>query len=311
MRNAKARQQLEDLVAKLREWETSVPRRAQNFHSARHTLEAEVRKSLTFWSLLFLGDEVVERHRDRVERLETIAAPLAELIRKAEGLETDVARLALDVRIEDDGLAQWLAGRCREWEVTLGRLGTSCDRDSELDRDQALYTDTETKVRWHREAVLQWKDAEQLLAALGSDVRAAPLAATMPELRRRLYADQAGPEWVDEIRSLIQPLRAARDRIQDPPPELGNIAETLAELRRWSDVLDGYAEAEIRQLQERHFKALNGETTEVSELEEHAQALRTGILDEASKVRNQQITEVEQDLADLRQAYGGVHSLQA
>src|SRR5947209_2583747 len=92
MLSGKARTQFDGFAAKVQSWEAIVPLRARRFHAARGKLETEIREVLPRWRP-WIDDEIVERYRTRVGRLEEVTEPLAELIRDAERLEAEVGEL--------------------------------------------------------------------------------------------------------------------------------------------------------------------------------------------------------------------------
>jgi hypothetical protein len=305
MRSTKARPELDRLIVQLRGWQTAVPDRARRFQAIRGELEREIQGALPFWTL-WIGDEVVERYRDRVRRLQAIADPLADLIHESELLEGEVRRLAGVDPPGDAEVASCLRTRCRDWLVLLGRLGANCEREGDLSSDEETCGSTERAVRLHHEAIHQLSEADRVLTTVGSDVRAAALSGLLPQLRRRLCTDGATPEWIDELKGLIQPLRTVAERIQDPPRELSEVGVILAELRGWSALLgrDEDVRRGIERLEERRFKIADWEQDEAHELVAEAQRLREQLLERSDQLRGGKFREAEQGLADLRHACG-------
>jgi ABC-type transporter Mla MlaB component len=303
MLSAKARPELATLTARLREWETAVPDRARRFHAVRRDLEKRIQSALSVWRP-WIADEIVERFRMLVERLGGIAEPLAELIRHAEQVAAEVRQLETRAPAGDTDLAAWIQARCRGWLATLVRVGANCDRETDLAGDQKILLDIETQERLDDAAVRELQEAGRVLTALGSDLQAAALRARLPELRRRLYTEGASAAWLDEIKGLIQPLRAIMDRANDPPTELRNVASTLNEIRGWSKLL-GEREDEVERLEQRqHFFAVDWDLSQVQDLQAAADALRQHLVARAQELRNEKLAGLEEQTADLFQACG-------
>src|ERR1051325_8136547 len=106
----KARPQLDTLERQLRGWDTTLPKRAERFHAIRAELTRDIRSAIPSWAL-WISDEVVERHRERVDRLGQIVEPLAQLIRDSESLGAEVRRLGDSPASPDAELAAWLRTR--------------------------------------------------------------------------------------------------------------------------------------------------------------------------------------------------------
>lgn len=301
MLSAKARPELATLTARLREWGTTVPDRARRFHTLRRDLEKRLQNALPVWRP-WISDEEVERYRILADRLGEIAEPLAELIREAERVAAEVRQLESATPAGDAELTAWLQERCRDWLATLGRLGANCDRD--VAQDQRALAGIETQVRLDDAALRQLSEAERVLTGRGSDLQAAALRARLPELRRRLYTEGASPAWLDEIKGLLQPLRDFENRVNDPPPELRNVAATLNEVRGWSKLLGERAD-EVEQLEERqHFFAADWDPAQVQDLQAAADGLRRHLVERAQQMRNEKLAGLEEQTADLRQACG-------
>lgn len=301
-----ARPLLHRLLAELRVWEKNVPARAKRFHELRRARETEIGAALPFW-MLWIGDQVVWRFSERVRLLGEIADPLAELIARADVLINEVRQLPDLVSGNDDGdLRAWIDRRCDDWTVRLGRLGVTSDRTTDLFRDQDTYAKVESEKRLTREAIEQLKDAATVLAALGSDVRAAELGGLLPQLRSQLFAEAASAEWLNEIKTLLKPLKEIVGRIQDPPPEVGNLSSTLTQLRRWTALLgETRDELEIQNLEAQvNSRVANWDPADGRELEAGVDALRVRILEKAAQRRSAMLRELEDDMADLRQACG-------
>jgi hypothetical protein len=310
MRSGKARPRLDGFVTKLRSWEATVPDRARRFHAVRVKLEMEIREAVPVWRL-WIDDEVVERYRTRIDRLEEVAEPLVELIGEAKRLESEVSELSKRAAVADSELASWLEGRCREWLGILGRLGTNCERSSDVYRDHSVIGVIESNVRSHDEALQQLREAARLATELRANIRAAELIGRLPELHDRLYAHGATTEWLNDIKSLLQPLKPIADRIADPPAELYEVGEYLREARGWSKRLGGELANEIQDLGERHqFKAADWEDEPADGLVAEAAALRQRLVNRAQEVRSARLVEIEEQMNDLRQACGHQEDLQ-
>jgi len=310
MLSGKARPQFDDFAAKVRSWEAIVPLRARRFHAARGKLETEIGEVLPRWRP-WIDDEIVERYRSRVGRLEEVAEPLAELIRDAERLEAEVSELDRRAGGGEAELAAWFDGRCREWLAILGRIGANCERTADVYRDHSALGPIESDVRRHEEALQQLREATQIVTVLRSNIQAATLIALLPQLHQRLYAQGATPEWLKEIRELLQPLKVIRDRVTDPPPELYEVGENLRDARGWSKFLGGELADEIQRLAELHqFKAIDWEGEPIDELAAEAAALRQRLFDRAQELRNAKLLDLENAMDDLRQACGYQQTLQ-
>ena len=308
----KARPQLDTLVRQLRGWESPLPSRARRFHAIRTELERDIRGAIPFWAL-WISDEIVQRFRDRVDRLGRIVEPLAALIRDSDALAAEVRRFGDSSPSSDREVTAWLHNRCRDWQALLGRLGANCEREADVVADQALYERAESAVRLHREALLHLAEAERVLATLGTDVRAVVLASMLPQLRKRLFADGSSPGWISEVQELVQPLRTVAERIQDPPRELNEVGTILSELRGWSPLIgkEEQGSRPIEDLEQRRFRIADWEQQEVEELVDEARRLRESFLERVEQMRAAKQRELEQGLSDLRQACGDQPDLEA
>ncbi|HEX9985000.1 MAG TPA: hypothetical protein VGF69_17190 [Thermoanaerobaculia bacterium] len=305
MRSTAARARLDRLVMQLKQWEVDVPPRARRFHEVRGELERDIHAAIPFWSF-WIADDVVQRFRDRVGRLDAVADRLVALLRESDSLEAEVRRLADTSLPVDAELAAWLRTRCRDWLALLGRLGANCEREADVSSDQALYDDTESAVRLHHEAVHELGEADRILAALGTSVHAAELTAHLPVFRRRLYTDGSTTEWLDEIRGLIQPLRSVAHRVQDPPRELGEVGVILSEARNWVALLGSSEDVgrAIERLEERRFRVADWQPAEANEFVDEAQRLRASLLEQVQRMRDTMQHDLEEGVSLLRQACG-------
>ncbi len=296
--------ELETIHERLRGWETSVPARARRFHALRGSLEEQARKLLgqfVVWS----GNETLQRLKDRTDRLSMVAEPLATLIRDAERLEQEIKLLAQ--RARDAGspeVARGLEQRCRDWSILIGSLGTDCDREPELQRDQLRLRGTEEVVRLHDQAVSWLQEARRVLSDLGSDLKAAPLAAALPDFDLRLLRDGATLEWVQELKMLVQPLKDLARRIQDPPQELKTVSLLLTDLRGWSRQLKE-KEDRVEQLKQRHhFYAADWSPAGLDDLARDAETLRDELVAQARDLRRRKLEELKDRVEELIQACG-------
>lgn len=301
---SKARPELEAIQERLRGWQGSVPPRARRFHAVVSDLEAEIRKSQAPWRLI-IGEEVLERFRDRSRRLTGVAAPLGELVRAAERLLEEVRMLGQ--RGQDAGSSQaaaWLERKCRDWSIILESVGTDCDRESDLQRDRHRLEEAESAIRLHDQAVTWLQEARRVLSVLGPDLKAAPLQGRLPDLELTLLQGGASPEWLHEIRTLVQPLKDQANRIQDPPQELKTVSLLLTDLRGWSRQL-GEPEARVEQLEQRHrFFAADWSPADLQELAREAERLRDHLVERARDLRKRRLEELEAQMTDLFQACG-------
>jgi hypothetical protein len=305
MLGTKARPELQTLQDQLRGWQSSVPSRARRFHAARTDLDGQVHQAQAGLQRLWVSQDVVDRLRDRVDRLGEVAEPLAAVIRDAERLEEELHRLERRPQeAKDQDLGQWLAQKCRDWTFLLGSLGTDCDREADVSREQRRLRETESAIRLLDQAFVRLEEAESTLALLDKDPRAATLAADLPLLRRQLVDQGPSYEWLQTLQQIVQPLKEAAARIQDPPQELKNISALLTDLRGWSRQL-GEWEDQVELLeQKRHFRAADWDLTDLRDLEREAQALRDRLLARGQELRKQRLAVLEEQLNDLAQACG-------
>lgn len=308
---SKARPELESIQERLRGWQTSISPRARRFHAVVADLDAETRKAQASWRLI-IGEELLERFRDRSRRLGGVADPLGELIRAAERLAEEIKMLVQ--RGQDAGspqIALWLEGKCRDWSILLENLGTDCDRESDLQRDRRRLEDTESAIRLHDQALSWLQEARRVLSLLGSDLKTAPLQAALPELELSLLRGGASPDWIQQIRTLVQPLKDQANRIQDPPQELKTVSLLLTDLRGWSQQL-GEPENRVEQLEQRHrFYAADWNPADLQELAREAEKLRDHLVARAQELRSRKLDELEAQITDLFQACGHQPELKA
>lgn len=296
--------EIEAIQERLHGWQSSVPAHARRFHALRSSLEEQTRKLLSRL-LVWSGNENLQRLRDRTDRLGTVAEPLAVLIREAEHLAEEVKLLAR--RARDAGsseVARGLEQRCRDWSVLLGSLGADCDREPELQRDQLRLRSTEQAIRLHDQSISWLQEARRVLSDLGSDLKAAPLAAALPDLELRLLRDGVTLEWVRELKALVQPLKDAARRLKDPPQELRNVSLLLTDLRGWSRQLKEQ-EDRVEQLEQRHhFHAADWSPAGLDELARDAEALRDELMSHARALRSRKLAELKDRVEELVQACG-------
>lgn len=304
MFNAKTRQPLLNLEATLRNWERTIPARAQGFHRLRCRLLEDIGKQL---ARRFRGiDEAsMGECRDRYRLLEWLGPGLVELIQTAEGLETEL-----------DTLAQKLADvpelgrlRCEQWRRSLRRLPADCEQAVDLAAARREMARIEAELREHAEA-LDWVErAERILRTLGSSADTAVLATELPELREGLAAGVGLERVVERLRLLCPPLEA-RTRAS-PPPELALLGPLLADIRGWEKKLYGEGEGgdpRVIELSRRHQRLQDEwrrlQPAEVRELSGEARELRNDLAGRAGRIREARLWELEELLADLEQACG-------
>lgn len=308
---SKARPELESIQEQLRGWQTSMPPRARRFHGVVADLDTELHKVQAPWRLV-IGDEVLERLRDRTRRLRGVAGPLGELIRAAERLGEEVRMLGQ--RGQDAGspqVAQWLERKCRDWSILLDNLGTDCDRESDLQRDRHRLDDAESAIRLHDQALSWLQEARRVLSLLGADLKAASLQAALPDLELALLRDGGSLEWLHQIKTLVQPLKDQANRIQDPPQELKTVSLLLTDLRGWSRQL-GEPESRVEQLEQRHrFYAADWNPADLQDLAGEAERLRDHLVARAQELRSRKLEELEAQMTDLFQACGHQPELKA
>jgi hypothetical protein len=304
MWSPRAKSDLLDLENRLAELESSVPDSAQRFHELRRELKEQVRKNLASWRWR-MPDEEFERLSERLRRLSEAAKGLTAQIGRAKQLQSEVRQLEeSSQKATGPELGPWLKRRCRDWSIALKHVGTNTDRAAELGPDDVVLDRTETEVRLHAQALDWLRKAEQVLAVLGSDLHAAGLKAELPELEQRLYREGASAEWLQQLRSLVQPLQPLANRVEDPPPELQTVSALLTALRGWSRQL-GTLEREVEILeQQRHFAAVEWTTAQIQELVTQAERLRDQLVSQAKREHDQRLAELADQLDDLRQACG-------
>lgn len=296
---------LETIQEQLRGWQTSVPARARRFQALRGSLEEQARKLLGTL-VIFSGNENLQRLKDRTERLGTVAGPLETLIRDAERLDEEVRLLLQRARTAGGSeVVRGLEQRCRDWSILLGSLGADCDRESELQRDQQRFRETEEAVRLHEQAVTWLLEARRVLSDLGSDLKATSLAADLPGLELRLMSNGASLEWLREIRMKVEPLKDLAQRLQDPPQELKNVSLLLTDLRGWSrELKDKEKESRIEQLEQSRFKAMDWSPADLDGLAREAETLRDQLVGRARDLRIRKLADLRTRVDELVQACG-------
>ena len=300
MHSAKARSLLNELLITLKGWKTAVHDRARRFHLIRQKLMGQISEAVPFWKL-WIGDDVVHHYQERVDRLREVAEPLTQLLQQMDALESEVHRLGTRSEGRDAELTAWLQARCRDFFIRIGRLAVDCERETDVNRDRALFAIIKADVRFHYAGINQLIEAERILAAS----RAVPLAVQLPLMRVRLYAEGSTPKWLDDLEALIQPFRDEADRIEDPPPQVGAVSATLTELGRWSTRLDGEFRLEIEQLEERlGVNVIDWEPAKFQELDEEVGSLRTKILERAAEEHRKKLVKLEREVANLSLACG-------
>src|SRR6185312_2377635 len=306
----RAKQELETLQNRLHSWQGTVSQRARRFHEVRSELEDQVRKNLSSWRLWIPPDEL-KRLQDRTDRLDPISKTLAALIPQAEQLEDEVHQI--ERRAEEGGdpeFGPWLKRRCREWLIALQSIGTDSDRPADVSRDQNVLAETEDEVRLHDQALNWLREAERVLVILGTDLQAAHLRADLPELKSRLYSSGASADWLQQIRSQVQPLQPIASRIKDPPQELQTASTLLTDLRGWSQQLGEMEEQVVNLEQRRHFIAVDWTQAQIDDLNTEAKQLRDHLVQKARDQRDRQIAELTEQMDDMIEACGPQPALQ-
>jgi hypothetical protein len=125
----------------------------------------------------------------------------------------------------------------------------------------------------------------------------------LPQFRSRLLLEGATPKWLEEMRSLLQPLTALAARIQDPPAELGDFETILREARGWSKWLPEFVD-ETEQLRMRGLERIDWSAVQVQELLDAATGLRQRLIDQALELRRKKLESLEEQMNDLRRAAG-------
>ncbi|MBV9494085.1 MAG: hypothetical protein JOZ54_07545 [Acidobacteria bacterium] len=291
-------------LKRLETWETSVPPRARRFRAVCAALRRQIEEAVPSWRL-WVDGQVIARYGERVDRLDGVARAIANLEARTELLDSEVHRFSDTAKGNDAELEAWISGRCRDWLVGLGRLTETAERESDVYNDEVRFGQIEKEMRATREAVSLLREAQRIADALGADVRSAGLRGNLPQFRARLFANDAGAAWQEEIKASLQPLQTFEKRVQDPPPEIGNVGLILTELRGWSELLHE-AEAEIERLEERRMVAMEGDdpATLAQRLLDEAKALRERLLALAERQRSEKLREIEDAMADLRQVCG-------
>ncbi len=239
MLNRKKKLALEELHSMLARWSVEMPPRARRFQTLRADLEQQVMAVLDRWWLPGPAEAELAALRQQVERLGELALALAALIRQAEEDEKEVLGLRARAERETDReLAAWLTDCCVDWQSALRRLGTSVEREPELEKDLAVLAKIGELVRRHAGALRRLDEAQQLLSRLGSRMEAAALRADLPLLRQRLLAEGASPTWLADMERVAGVARAVTEVPPKKPPQtLQQVPDLLAETRRWQRVM--------------------------------------------------------------------------
>jgi hypothetical protein len=122
----------------------------------RRELENKIAVLTSRWWQVWINDDVLERVRDQVKRLDRISEGLTRLSKKAEKLAAEAQQLEDNASVLDDhDLSNWFAVQSSDWEAQLARIGVDSDRESELFHEQIALERIEDELRFHHQA-LYW-----------------------------------------------------------------------------------------------------------------------------------------------------------
>ncbi len=296
---------LEALRRRLQAWQQTVPSRAERFHDVLADLDRRIAQRLTGW-WPFRNEDELERFRDRVDRLDSVARDLSDLIQRTDALETEARKLQEQVSERDEAaLSDWLQQRGKTWSIDLQRLWINCDRHAELMRDESVLNRLEAEIRLHDEAIYWYRQATEILKTLDTDMRAVGLKGALPGLENRLFSDGASNVWIQELKGLVQPLRELAGRPQ--PESLQTVPGRLSDVRGWAKELGEYGD-EFHQLDQRHKRIVldwrNLDDLEIQSLVDEVERLRQRLLDHGHKIRRHRFQELEDQMRALFQICG-------
>jgi len=310
-RRSEHRAFFEESGRKIKDWKGRVPGRAGRFHASLGDLEGQLAAWRTRWWHVWIGQDDLDRFRDRLDELERVVDDLASLARRAEALasEADARGAAL---ASDEKDAERLRGLFSQWRLELEQLGKNADRPAEVLEDRLRLERVEKLLRGYSEGIEWLRRAEAVCRDLAETVEVARLVSALPDLRVRLFQDGISDPWKEEIRNLVEPLEKLRAKYEDPPGELQNVDTTLSDLRGWSRILDE-GKAEARQLQDRYNQLFRNWASEdpqaIADLLEEANSWRTRLIERAHALRDDQLTDLEHRVADLEHACGPLGEL--
>lgn len=302
--NKGSRQRLQTLRLTLSEWDRSVPARARGFHRQREQLQTDIDACLDgFW----IGPEAVERLEQRFQPLAGMVEGLRELLQRVEQRELELRQLQQDTAAEREWLPLFQE-RYGAWEDLLGRLGTRCERQADLFQDEDSLDCIEQGLRLQRETLPWFRQAQELLRTLGSNIETARLEAEWPELQR-CWQDRGGDATlIQRLQALCRPLQTLIDR--PTPPELHDLSSLLADVRGWSRELEPDPDTlpALRQLEQRQRQwAADWRQRDQGELQAlvaEVATLRERLAGQAGAIRRDRLQLLTDWLMDLEHACG-------
>jgi hypothetical protein len=291
------------LRAMLTDLEKAVPPRHLDFHRERDELRGEVGRALERFALLLKRSDV-QALEQRGAELRALADGLAPLFadvdrveRRRKVLLEQAARDLSDAQVGD-----WLRGRCEVVHKVLRTIGVHTLAPRELDSERSSLARVEDEVARLERALTLYLEAEQRLGEIRSEVRLAALRADLPGLRERLQTQGADGEWIADLSSLLEPLRAWVSRGE--PPELNELGGLIRGLIAWRNLL-GVDCPECDQLfteynrRAQRWAAYDDDT--FAELGEQAVPLRQRLHEHAARQRSAWLGELENQSALLRE----------
>lgn len=297
-----SRSDLQQLQERLRRLRGAVPSRARQFGGAVASLSDEMDKAS---QQLTISRGQVEGYRQRVAQFDQFAEPLTAAIREAEQVEKEVHLLEPGIQaLADPRTKGWFEKQSRSWTTDLQKIGIGVRRPAELQDDRDQVKKLRDEIRFSAQVLARLDEAERVLSLLGESAQTEALAREMPELQDRLRQEGASEDWLEQLQTLVLPLREAAKQVKDPLDELRKIPSLLKKLQAWSQP-SGELKREVEQLEQRHRSLGHGtKLPEVEALARDASEVRERFLRQARELREDKLAEIDQEVRMLASVAG-------
>ena len=301
------RAHLTELRERLQASGAQVPPDAASFHREHAALLAEVEDALSWRGLLGLGQSAAAL-APRVDDLATRGQALHLLFGRIDqlaGTLTTALHTLGRIKHRALGAPGGIPAAVERLRVALSRLGRLVRTDDDLMVDQRRCDEAADASIRLTEALTLWLSAEETLARVRGSTRTAALEAALPELGERLCREGPTPQWLAELKGLLDPLDQLAHRAQ--PREIKETEKIIKDLPRWARVLgeDGDAGAALSTRFMAKRKDWPGEDDRTfADLFDQARCLEQALLDKAAVIRGEGIAALDASYALFTELVG-------
>lgn len=312
-----ARKELTPLREKLETWVEQIPKHAEQFHSTSNQCIQQIEQLSGTWWQPWISQDTLDEIKEEASRLNEIAPRLEALLQQRDTTQTDIDRFIekLD-NIENAQIKSWGRQYSESWSSELTRLGTNCNRDSDIKIETRSLEKISSALSLYIDGVIQFKTTQYFLNEFGNtdtDQDKLTLDEEFSKFQQAILDDALSKTQIDRLKQCMLPLQRKLDSIktrhENNARMLSSVSNQIRDLEGWSSVLRRQSQlppefqSQIAQLriQQRDLMAesKNLSVTRIQTIHEEAKALLQNLKNCATEFRKQELDKLKFNFTDV------------